>query len=85
MTVQSSDQIYRNRIVPQRSAGHRKDFAAHILVPHWAARFEVQVFFLRDGAVILSEHSGTPSFNSSYYATCGALLVAKGTAKEDQP
>ena len=83
MCVQSSDQIYGNHIVPQRSASHRKDFAAHVLVPHRAARFQAQVFFLRDRAVFLNEHSRTPNFNSSYCATCGELLVGKRVTADE--
>ncbi len=83
MCVQSSDQIYGNRIVPQRSASHRKDFAAHVLVPHRAARFQAQVFFLRDGAVFLNEHSRAPNFNSDYYATCFGLLVGKRVTADE--
>ena len=84
MRMQSRDQIYGNHVVLQRTAGHGKDFAVHVLVSHWASRFEAQILFCRDWAVFPNEHNRSPDFNVRYYATCSALLVTKLMANEDQ-
>ena len=63
MRVQSSEQVSSKNVVLQRTAGHGKDFAVHVLVSHWASRFEAQIFFCRNWAVFLTAHSRTPDFN----------------------
>lgn len=77
MRVKSSGQVSCDHVVPERSADQFKDFAVNVFVPRLTSRFDMQIFFYRDGAVFLNEHRRTLGFNNAHYVTSGEFPARK--------